>query len=41
MKFLGVLLLLPLATAHGGSIYLCKAYSGGTFWGLTATNTMR
>lgn len=32
MRFLGLLLLLPMAAAHSGSIYLCKAYSGGTFW---------
>ncbi|WBY03140.1 hypothetical protein PE066_06295 [Ramlibacter tataouinensis] len=32
MKILGLLLLLPAAAAHSGSIYLCKAYSGGTFW---------
>lgn len=32
MKLLGILLLLPMAAAHSGSIYLCKAYNGGTFW---------
>jgi hypothetical protein len=32
MKLLGLLLLLPMTLAHSGSIYLCKAYSGGTFW---------
>jgi hypothetical protein len=29
---LGLLLLAPCLAAHAGSIYLCKAYSGGTFW---------
>lgn len=32
MKFLGLVLLLPMTAAQSGSIYLCKAYSGGTFW---------
>lgn len=32
MRSLGFLLLLPMAAAHSGSIYLCKAYNGGTFW---------
>jgi hypothetical protein len=32
MRFFGILLLLPVAAAHSGSIYLCKTYSGGTFW---------
>ena len=32
MRFLGLVLLLPMAAAHSGSIYLCKAYNGGTFW---------
>ena len=32
MRLFGLLLLLPMAAAHSGSIYLCKAYNGGTFW---------
>jgi hypothetical protein len=32
MKFRGLLFLLPIAAAHAGPIYLCKAYTGGMFW---------
>jgi hypothetical protein len=28
----GVVLSLPTAELHAASLYLCKAYSGGTFW---------
>jgi hypothetical protein len=38
MKYLACLLLLPMAAAHSGEIYLCKAYSGGMFWASTHCN---
>ena len=38
MKRLVFLLALSPFLAHSGSIYLCKAYSGGTFWANTHCN---
>jgi hypothetical protein len=32
MKRVLLALLLPMSAAHAGTIYLCKAYSGGMFW---------
>lgn len=38
MKMLIFLVALLPFLAHSGSLYLCKAYSGGTFWAKTHCN---
>jgi hypothetical protein len=41
MKRALLLFLLPMASAHGASIYLCKGYDGGTFWAQAHCNQHR
>lgn len=38
MKWIICVLGFAAASSHAGSIYLCKAYSGGTFWANTHCN---